>query len=384
MFKFLKKSGFLPFVLFFIMTCQTTGQLLNGSEGSIADDEYGCKKFYNLAINYQRSRLWTEAIEFYEKAISCSTDYSEAYVGLGNLYEELDSMDAALSIWQTMMTKFPDKIETYLEYASFLSKNDSLERAEYMYITAYGIDSTNSTVILGLADILTKQDKFSEALPYLETALAFTEDPAVIIALKQRMAKCFVGTGCPENAADLLEEILLAYPDRIEIHAWLADAYKGMREYNKAIEHMEILIETDSSLQRLMEFGSLLAAAGRTSEAISRFREAISKGGGLSAYKQVIGLLNSSGQTSLAMQFAQEALSSYSTDSYLNVLVGTRYQAAAVEAWNNQNWDDCIANCDIAIGYFSNATSGSYVTQAQQKLANVQQLREAARLKKIY
>ncbi|MBN1620268.1 tetratricopeptide repeat protein [candidate division WOR-3 bacterium] len=384
MFKFLKKSGFLPLAFFFIMTCQTTGQILNGSEGSIADDEYGCKKFYNLAINYQRSRLWAEAIEFYEKAISCSTDYSEAYVGLGNLYEELDSTDAALSVWQTMMTKFSDKIETYLEYASFLSKNDSLEKAEYMYISAYDIDSTNSTVILGLADILTKQDKFSEALPYLETALAFTEDPAIIIALKQRMAKCYVGTGCPESAADLLEEILLVYPDRIEIHAWLADAYKGMREYNKAIEHMEILIETDSSLQRLMEFGSLLATAGRTSEAISRFREAISKGGGLSAYKQVIGLLNSSGQTSLAMQFAQEALSSYSTDSYLNVLVGTRYQAAAVEAWNNQNWDDCIANCDIAIGYFSNATSGSYVTQAQQKLLNVQQLREAARLKKIY
>ncbi|MBN2363610.1 tetratricopeptide repeat protein [candidate division WOR-3 bacterium] len=384
MVKIFKKSGFLPLFLFFVITCQTTGQVLNGSEGSLSDDEYGCKKFYNLAINYQRSRLWTEAIEFYEKAISCSTDYTEAYVGLGNLYEELDSMDAANSIWQTMMSEFPDKIETYIEYASYLSKNENFEESENMYKRAYTIDSTNSTAILGLADILTKQDKFSEALPYLETALGFTDDPAIVIALKQRMAKCYVGTGCPENAASLLEEILIAYPDRIEIHAWLADAYKGMHEYGKAIEHMEILIQSDSSLQRLMEFGSLLAVAGRTSEAISRFREAISKGGGLSAYKQVIGLLNNSGQTSLAMQFAQEALSSYSTDSYLNVLVGTKYQAAAVEAWNNQDWDDCIANCDVAIGYFTNATSGSYVTQAQQKLANVQQLREAARLKKIY
>ncbi|MBN1151090.1 tetratricopeptide repeat protein [candidate division WOR-3 bacterium] len=384
MFGIFKKAGFLPILMFLVMTCQTTGQVLNGEDNSLASDEYGCKKFYNLAINYQRSRLWMEAVEFYEKAIACSSDYTEAYVGLGNLYEEIDSTEAALSVWQNMMTTFPDRIEPYIEYAGYLSDQENFVEAEEMYKTAYSIDSTNSTAILGLADILTKQDKFDEALPYLERAIDFTEDSAVLLALKQRMAKCYVGIGCPDKASSLLEEILIAYPDRIEIHAWLAEAYQGMREYDKAIQHMEILIESDSSLQRLMEYGSLLAVAGRTSEAIAIFRRAIGSGGGLSAYKKVISLLNSSGQTSMAMQFAQEALSSYPTDSYLNVLVGTKYQAAAVDAWNNQNWDECIANCDIAISYFSNATSGSYVSQAQQKLANVQQLREAARLKKIY
>ena len=355
----------------------TDNQVVNGSED-------GCKKFYNLGMNYQRSRLWVEAAEFYQKAITCSTDYIDAYIAFGNMYEDLDSTSAAEQVWIDMQTNNPEAIESYTHYGAFLADQGRYDESEQAFLKAHEICPDNPTPILGLADVLTQQEKFDQARPYLEQALAFTEDEDKIIAIKQRLAKCAVGMGDPSYAATLLEDILIRYPDRLEIHEWLVEAYKSMNDWTKALEHMEIVATEDPTLENTMKYGALLAQAGRSSEAISTFRKAISMGGGLSAYKQVIGLLQRSGQTSLAMQFAEEALASYSSDSYLNLVVGNKYYAMAVDAYNNSDWDGAINYCDMAIGYYSNASSGSYVGQAQEKLNSAQQLREAARLKKIY
>jgi len=368
------------------ISCESNAEVVDrSSDNTVEVDDYGCQKFYNLGRNYQRSRLWFEAIEFYQKAIACSTDYAEAYIAIGEVYEEIDSIEKAEEIWNQMIETLPEVIDGYTHYGSFLAKFERYEESEKMYLMAHSIDPENPTPILGLADVLTKIEKYEEAIPYLEEALLFVEDEDKIIAIKQRLAKCYVGVGTPERSAELLEEILLVYPEKMEIHEWLIEAYKSMNEWNKALEHMEVIIENDPSLTRTMQHATLLAVAGRTTEALSKFRSAISMGGGLSAYKQAITLLNRSGQTTTALNLAEEALGSYPSDGYLNMLVGNKYYAAAVGAYNNSDWDGAMNNADRAISYYSNAaSSGTYAAQAQSKIESAQQLREAARLKKIY
>lgn len=375
------------FLFSLMIGCESTEQVIDRSTDTTLSngyDEYGCKKFYNLGMNYHRSRLWTEAAEFFQKAIECSTDYVDAYIALGEMYEDIDSVELAENTWIQMQSNLPSVIEAYTHYGSFLAGQERYAESEQMYLSAHEISPSDPTPILGLADVLTKQEKFSEAIPYLEQALEITEDEDKIIAIKQRLAKCCVGVGEPEYAAELLEDILIKYPEKIEIHEWLVEAYKSMHQWDKALMHMDAVVEADPTLENTMKYGALQATAGRTSAALATFRRAVSMGGGLTAYKQVIGILQRSGQTSLALQIAEEALGSYPSDGYLNLLVGNKYYAAAIEAYNTSDWDGAMNYADMAISYYSRATSGSYSSQAQEKLNSAQQLREAARLKKIY
>ena len=133
----------------------TDNQVVNGSED-------GCKKFYNLGMNYQRSRLWVEAAEFYQKAITCSTDYIDAYIAFGNMYEDLDSTSAAEQVWIDMQTNNPEAIESYTHYGAFLADQGRYDESEQAFLKAHEICPDNPTPILGLADVLTQQEKFDQ------------------------------------------------------------------------------------------------------------------------------------------------------------------------------------------------------------------------------
>ncbi len=253
-----------------------------------------------------------EAAEgFYRKAIAADPKQFEARLALGLLLAQAGSADARAEL-ETAVTLEPNppnavaKAQAYRTLARLLrqsdpdqAKNDLIEAlklspesiddtlltaeiaeaagddavAEEAYRRVLKIQQDSSAAMAGLAHLLLKEKKYTEAEPLLKSALARDPDDP---ALNAQLAALLGAEGKTDEAVGALEKLHQLKPGDREIGMMLADAYVQSEDYEKAdAVYAHLLASAPNDPEVASARGQVLIREQKYQEALEMFQRAV-------------------------------------------------------------------------------------------------------------
>ncbi len=245
--------------------------------------------WYYLGRTYQIDDKFREAVTAYRRALQLNSGFSQAGLALGFLYE---------------------------------SKNMT-DEAKRIYLDVYN-DDQDSTAAQRLSTILLKEQKYGEALPYLESVLAGEPDNLNVrlkIGLIQMELKKY-----PESIA-MFQSILAVTPDSDRVHYYMGNIYEETKDYPKAVESLS-RIPTDSSFfeDATLHVVFLKRVMGDASGAESHLAKAMKSGPKYASfYLFQTSLYEDSDRMELAVNTLEESLEHFPDHERIRYYLGSLY-----------------------------------------------------------
>jgi Flp pilus assembly protein TadD len=96
-----------------------------------------------------------------------------------------------------------------------------------------------------------------------------TIDPNVEISEAAKKAQGLMQAGNFAEARKIFEDLLVKYPTVYQLNAYIAQAYAGEKNYDKAVEHLKIAVEKDpTNVEIKLLLGDILMEKGDTAEGL--------------------------------------------------------------------------------------------------------------------
>lgn len=144
--------------------------------------------YYYKAIGLYQTDKQDEALETYRKATAQVTAesntelVSDIYAAMGDLYHQAEQPEKAYHCYDSALVYNPSNIMVLNNYAYYLSEEDKeLDKAEQMSLRTIKAEPNNATYLDTYAWILYKQQRYDEALMYIEQALAKDSAPSDVL-----------------------------------------------------------------------------------------------------------------------------------------------------------------------------------------------------------
>ena len=144
--------------------------------------------YYYKAIGLYQTGNLQEALDTYRKATSQITAesntelVSDIYAAMGDLYHVSEQPEEAYHCYDSALVYNPSNILVLNNYAYYLSEEDKeLDKAEQMSQRTIKAEPNNATYLDTYAWILYKQERYEEALTYIERALTADSAPSDVL-----------------------------------------------------------------------------------------------------------------------------------------------------------------------------------------------------------
>lgn len=205
----------------------------------------------------------------YETAVGSDSSYIWGWEQRGLLFEDQGRTDDAIE-WYLRAAEATQPSAWLLgELGMLLEQKGLADSAASVYARSITIDSTYAFGTLRLARVLEDRERFSEALPLLETYMSLTGDSAAMLA---EMSLIHGRMGLRAEADSLMAAAFAADPCPFLELAW-SYYYSGRRR--TAIETAVTAAQPDSlPAATLLEIADVLVASGGTDEAAEIYERA--------------------------------------------------------------------------------------------------------------
>ena len=191
--------------------------------------------YYKGKIALKRKRK-KEAMGYFNQALKLDSDYTQAIIGKGLIYEEKHQNKKAVRLYENHLKTSPD----------------------------------SHVVVLRLIQLFLMRGELKKAIPYLEE-LAYLDHNNE--NLKMKLAMLYMETQKFEKARGIFNEILLIHKDSDQVLYYLGILNLRSGDQEKALSHFKKIQPTDNLfLESSIQMADiLLSQAGETSESASRF-----------------------------------------------------------------------------------------------------------------
>jgi tetratricopeptide (TPR) repeat protein len=164
---------------------------------------------------------------------SAALDYT-----LGNLHVQARNLPSAIQAYQTAIRKFPNFYRAYKNLALVMINEARYQEAIPFILKGLELGGTDGALFgpLGLAYLNT--DKPQSALTAYDNALLFAPTS---LQWQQGKLRCLMDLSRFNEAAGLLEEMILADSGNKNYWTWQANAFLSEKEMSKAGANLEIL-----------------------------------------------------------------------------------------------------------------------------------------------
>lgn len=169
--------------------------------------------YYYKAIGLYQTNRHEEALDTYRKATAQITDesstelVSDIFTAMGDLYQQTGRLEEAYLCYDSALVYNPSNILVLNNYAYFLSEEgEQLDKAEQMSLRTIKAEPQNATYLDTYAWILYKQQRYEEALDYMEQALAADSVPSDV--LYEHAGDIHYQLGNVQQALDYWEQAL--------------------------------------------------------------------------------------------------------------------------------------------------------------------------------
>jgi len=143
----------------------------NDSDSEVIDFSFNRS---NLEKGDQEFKLknYTQAVNYYKKAISDGKDLSYVYLKIGESYVELDLKNIALDYFDEALKLDPANYKTYNEIGDIYAKSKNYEEALKHYETGISYNPNYPSLWNSKASSLMNTDRIEEAVHCYEKALS--------------------------------------------------------------------------------------------------------------------------------------------------------------------------------------------------------------------
>jgi len=209
---------------------------------------------------------YEEAVEHFRGALEVRDDHITSIRGLAHAYRQLDMAEEALLGFQQVLALEPGDTMATLGTVEILIELERRPEAIELLQATTETDEPAPVLLNQLGELLTLEDRTSEALAAFEKAIAAKPDMA---PAKFNLAVLLEEGGDLRRAVTLYEEVIEQAPDHFQAQFNLGRLYGGMGDGGRQVEMWEAAIASNPEFARgyfylaklLMDQGDDLARA---------------------------------------------------------------------------------------------------------------------------
>lgn len=155
--------------------------------GQLAEAEHLCQQacervpnqpdaLHLLAIIYAQSQRFTQANEYFEKAIASAPDRADFRSNFGNALWKQERNDEAIAACQQALDIDANRADTHNILGSIYLSQHRLEKAAESFQNALAIHNRYPHALNNLGNVLQKQQQFEAAITYYQQAISLQEN----------------------------------------------------------------------------------------------------------------------------------------------------------------------------------------------------------------
>jgi len=259
----------LTMLLAFLLGCATT-QVTNDTED--AKEKVPCRRYYDFAFEYLKNGSYTDAIVNFDKAIKCSTDYVEAYIGKAQAHMRRNELEEAESVCILGEKNIPGEPRIKVARAGVCLEREDYEDAKGLYLEALSMDSLNFDALFGLGFAYEKTNDMASAIEYYSRAKPLKPEDT---ALRFRIGTLLIGMGKYDEGLSEIRYVVETQPDDLEARATLAESYMDAGRYSDALREFKAIADkTPDNFSAVLGIGRAHVKLREHSEAADTFKRA--------------------------------------------------------------------------------------------------------------
>lgn len=193
--------------------------------------------------------LFSEAVEYFEKALELEPKNRFALNGIANSYRGLKNRSQEIHWWKQLLSYHPHDFLAMNRLAdAYRHKNDN-DQAEILYLQSLELKHNNKFALMGLGDLYFKQKKYNLTLKYWEKLLTLHPEfinVMTMVANIYRMRKDF------SNALYYYKKAYEIAPSNNYVLFGIADTLRGQRLYRESIPYWEQCLNNNKNDTRVL------------------------------------------------------------------------------------------------------------------------------------
>jgi tetratricopeptide (TPR) repeat protein len=206
-----------------------------------------------------------EAIRLLKGFLKKQPDSAVSWYYLGRVHQKLDKKEDAIRSYRKAADLRPGFAQAGLALGWTLEDSNRSAEALAAYQRLYD-DAQDTTAANRIATLLLKQEKYREALPYLEVVEAADADD---MNVRVKLGLVYMELKRLDRAESIFKTILARTPDADRVRYYLASVYEEQKRLDDSIAEV-MKIQPGSKLHgdAVVHAGWLLKQAGRSTEAL--------------------------------------------------------------------------------------------------------------------
>lgn len=216
-------------------------------------DQENQNAHYYLGATYYKKGQYELAEQSFNKALELDPTHYQTLLMMNDMYEKTGENLKRIAVMEKIAAINEDA-ELWLAIGNLYAQEKEIQKAQSAFESALEIDENNALVQTRLAFLLYEQQKYEEALPYLERAYdRFPENDLI----SRRLAISYQRSGRMEQAIARYEGLIANNPNNTQAYLNVVSLYRNQAAeapdsetknaiYGKAITTMNQLISVDS------------------------------------------------------------------------------------------------------------------------------------------
>lgn len=174
--------------------------------------------FLDISVEYQRMRMYPEAIEVLKEALRVNKYNESALYELGRCYDMMGESHEAVKSYTEFIDEQPYSATAWYNLGNAYSKLEDFDKAVWAYDYAILINEEFGPAHFNLGNSYLSLEKYHKAIEHFELCQKFDGDDA--------MAMCYIGEAYEQlNEFDLSKHY---YKKSIEMEPMLPEAWLGL------------------------------------------------------------------------------------------------------------------------------------------------------------
>ena len=203
------------------------------AQDQVSEDEIKLQEAFLAASKERILGNYEEAASLYEALMKKDRQNDVIAFELGRVYDHLEEPEKAIENFEKAIKLQPEN-EWYKKYLADVYQKLGLDlKAASIYKELVSKNPRNDFYYFKWAYFLVRANKINEAL---DVYVALEKEMGISEELVRRKHSLYLGLGKYSKAANELERLIDAFPDRVEYYHLLASFYEQIDERKKAVK----------------------------------------------------------------------------------------------------------------------------------------------------
>ena len=184
------------------------------------------------------------ALNFYNDAISNNSQNSSAYIGLGEVYEDLDDSNKAITNYETALKIDKELTEIFAPLGVLYYQKGELEKADDFLTKAYAADNTDAATDYYFGVLRYRQNKYGEAQTALQQTLKADANQA---AAHYYLGAVYDAQNDDAKAIAEYKEAIRLNDKYAEAYFALGAIYYGQKNYDESLKNYQMVVKLQNT-----------------------------------------------------------------------------------------------------------------------------------------